>query len=191
MGHLLETVNPQAAAAIEGIAPVDYPQIGEPLRFHRRKNDFRAGKTTFPAMCLGVNPDQGLVDLLVVFDVEDYIRQQVKQWDGENPGWERLGKPDGDIGELRRDLNQVAEDLYGENARPSASVCDALASLHIRLSKIEELSENQPAPKAKAESNVSNKVIAELSLTVDELRKKVEALTAPKKRGRPPKKSAE
>ena len=116
MGHLLATVNPEAAARIgteedgqnapptapaqammnaamsgNDPMPVDLPEIGEPIRYHLRTGDFRAQRNVFPAQVTAVNPEKGTIDLIAFFDAEDRIDQRnALPWDGSGPGWERI-----------------------------------------------------------------------------------------------------
>lgn len=114
MGHLLATVNPEAAAAIGkeaipdpvtgwGSDPVEpapepvaqtvapdarLPGIGETVVYQRRAGDFRAGRRAFPALVLDVHPETAALDLVVVYEAEDSVTlRKVKPQSGIDAGW--------------------------------------------------------------------------------------------------------
>lgn len=88
MGHLLKTVNPEAAADIANeTKPI--PCIGETVIFFPRPGELRAGRGKHAAIVTAVNDDDTL-DLVVVYDADDFIGQRRvarRSLDG-GMGWE-------------------------------------------------------------------------------------------------------
>lgn len=75
MGHLLKTVNPEAAGAIAGNAP-PMPMLGEMVIFRPRMGEQRGGKTEFPAMVLAFPDGAGQpLDLLIFYGADDQIER--------------------------------------------------------------------------------------------------------------------
>lgn len=147
MGHLQTTMrqieSEEAGTVRQEVNPVavDLPEIGEPIRYHLRANDFRAGRNMFPAMVLAVNPDRGTVDLLAILDAEEFISQRDVKPHGEDRsaiGWSRV--PLRIVYENRQqiEIKQIAEDLYGGYVRPPGSVMASLIDLDTRLKALEK-----------------------------------------------------
>lgn len=111
MGHLLSSVNPQAAVEADSgwkpagpplsdqpaMAPeVDQtpkssflPAVGASVRYHFRDGDSRNMRTAFPALVLDVNQAEGTISLLITVDAGDFWRQDhVQPWAAPEPGWE-------------------------------------------------------------------------------------------------------
>lgn len=70
LGHLLSTVNPDAAAAIDN--PPAPPDVGTIVVFKGRQGFSRMHRTEFPAMVLG-GYDDGTLELMVMMEPEDMM----------------------------------------------------------------------------------------------------------------------
>lgn len=65
----------QAAATPAAEVLTDRPTLGEPVVFHARPGELRRGNGRFSAIVTAVNEDD-TVDLVVVFDADDFIGQR-------------------------------------------------------------------------------------------------------------------
>lgn len=73
MGHMLKTVNPAAAEAIDN--PPAPPDIGTWVVFKGRAGFSRMRRTEFPALVLGASPEDGSLSLMVVMEPEDMMME--------------------------------------------------------------------------------------------------------------------
>jgi hypothetical protein len=61
--------------------------VGNAVVYVGRIGSMRQGRTEFPALVLKQHPDDGTLDLLVIFEAEDMIwEQRVRPWSEANPG---------------------------------------------------------------------------------------------------------
>ena len=92
MNHLLSTVNPEAAAAIQPVpARQPLPGVGETVVYTMRQGFARNGRTRFPALVMG--EQGGRLLLTVVVDAGDMVDESLV--DEAGPGcethcWERV-----------------------------------------------------------------------------------------------------
>lgn len=76
MGHMLRSVNSEAADQIEqDRAPLGTPGIAEWVVFHPRPGERRMSRTSFPALVMWQHKD-GRLDLLIVYDANDVVLRQ-------------------------------------------------------------------------------------------------------------------
>lgn len=87
MAHMLASVNP--AAAEEIMHPTPLPDIGETVVYIPRTGEVRAGKKRVPAIVMGRDLDNGLLDLVVIYDADDFLSvRRVPRHAGDDRGWE-------------------------------------------------------------------------------------------------------
>lgn len=108
-GHLLSTVNPEAAQEADSgrlvphhgsgggdllaLRPTLVPKIGEVVAYHPRPGEFRRGRTEFPAMVLQRDEASRTLDLLIFYDRDDqHTMEGVPEWpQGQMTlGWSRI-----------------------------------------------------------------------------------------------------
>lgn len=79
MGHLLSSINPDAAEKMNtGSAErPDLPKVGTVVEYTMRAGHGRMGRTRFPAFVMGVNQRGSGIDLLVFIDAGDMIDEQM------------------------------------------------------------------------------------------------------------------
>lgn len=172
MGHLLSSVNKDAAEAIgreEQKQPL--PGIGETVRFFPRPGELRSGKGEYAALVTGRDEADYTLDLVVFFDVDDSIGQ--KKMPRRNPdqprGWEFLATTSrqGDItqapltaddakrlaaleqvtSELAAELMKLRQVIFGEFEPPNEPFVEILSEHEDRLVALEPKA--KVAPKAK------------------------------------------
>lgn len=73
LGHLLKTVNPAAAAAIDN--PLAPPDVATWVVFKPRAGVSRMHRTEFPALVLGHHSEDGTLTLMVVMEPEDMMME--------------------------------------------------------------------------------------------------------------------
>jgi hypothetical protein len=150
MGHLLKTVNPEAAAALEA-TETPLPQQGQWVRYHCRPGEARSGRPTAPALVMHVDAMDRVCDLLVKHGPDDEVMQfRIRAWSPINdyhcfsildePSRESIAPPDGtrlDVldtklavleNELRKSLREANEAAEHLN-RQVAQLTQELASL--------------------------------------------------------------
>lgn len=106
MGHLLSTLNPEAAEEADSGRLVPHhpewpllPRVGQMVSYHPRPGEFRRGREEFPAIVLHAEPERGTLDLLVVYDRDDWHGMEgVPRWpaDGSTLGWTQAEPPRSD-----------------------------------------------------------------------------------------------
>ena len=90
MGHLLATVNPEAADRSNG-GGRPMPGVGEPVLYHPRAGEVRQGRKVVPAIVLAVDTDNRLLELLIIHAADDMITQnRVAEHVEGDRGWSRL-----------------------------------------------------------------------------------------------------
>lgn len=72
MSVLLATTNPEAAAEYEPNRDRRKPYLGQPVIFHMRPGEGRAGKMTAPAIVTRVE-DEDHVELMIIHAADDFI----------------------------------------------------------------------------------------------------------------------
>lgn len=173
MSHLLRSVNPEAADAIQPDPERQaLPDVGDVVRYHMRQGWARDGRTIFPALVQGHGPGDTLM-LTVVIDGGDLVDEQhVEQigvgkqfhvWErptsGVRPLVERLEQPAGLLGEVK----SLESAIFGDFDRPRISVIDILQDFENRLRAVKQENdalralldgppagaEDDPAPKPK------------------------------------------
>lgn len=139
MGHLLSSVNPEAAAAIDG----DYPrvEVGSPVKYTMRDGQRRAGRTQVPGFIMAQN-DDGTCDLLLLMEPEDFIEERHIPMKSEHQivnCWEYLvpAPVRAEIENLYAIIDELKSDVFGEYNEPPKAVMQYLADFDVRLQKIE------------------------------------------------------
>ena len=112
MGHLLSSVNPEAAERIEN-PTMGAPDIGTPVVYIARAGFQRMGRHEFPASVLG-HDEEGHLSLLVTMEpedmmMEDHVRPQMSD---EGHTWRHVEMtvPD-DVLEMQEIISAQAEHI--------------------------------------------------------------------------------
>lgn len=141
MGHMLATVNREAADEIDHPTPL--PDIGSTVVYIPRAGQVRAGKTRVPAIVTGRDVDNRLLDLVVIYDADDFLsKPRIPRRQGDDHGWELVGAaPQGRSSELQTFKDELGSVLFGDNAKPPTNFTDELMEIRRRLDAIEGVSE--------------------------------------------------
>ena len=155
MGHLLKSINPEAAELIqEPTTRVRLPDVGDIVIYHMRTGHGRAGRTRFPALVQGAN-QHGLLNLTVILEAGEL--QNVSLVEEIGPGkdgghvWER---PDGGhladafrntvtslhtrVGELEGELKALRKLVLGDFDVPRISIIEIMQDFENRLRLLKE-----------------------------------------------------
>lgn len=137
MGHLLQTVNPEAHERI--INPAPLPAVGMPVTYHPRQGEMRQGRSVVAALVTGRDEANELLDLVVVFDADDFISQQrIPRWNGTDRGWEPIeGLGQKAMAKLESFKTELSEVLFGQNPKPVVDFLTRLAKIEERLDLLE------------------------------------------------------
>lgn len=133
MGHLLSTVNPEAAERLAH--PIPLPCLGQWVLYCPRPSEMRAKRPRVPALVTGVDERNELLDLLVFNDKDDLLdASNIPRRMGEDKGWEPLdGASDGGTGGLTAFKDELSDVLFGVNERHADSIQDQLNALRSDL----------------------------------------------------------
>lgn len=89
MGHLLRTMNPQAADYANELRPM--PIVGMFVHYYPRAGEVRRGRKRVAALVVHTDEDNRLLDLVIVHDANDFVDQQrVPERRGDDRGWVRM-----------------------------------------------------------------------------------------------------
>ena len=149
MGMYLSTVNKEASDEI--MNPTPLPEIGSSVVYCPRPGEVRAGKKRVPALVIGRDVDNGLLDLVVIYDADDFLsKRRIPRRMGEDQGWE----PSSDsatavLEKLETFKSELAEVLFWNHAKPTVSVLDRLDNLATRLAVLENRPRVGRPPNAK------------------------------------------
>ncbi len=137
MGHMLATMNPEAVREIEH--PTALPAVGATVVYCPRPGEVRAGKTRVPARVIKADVDNGLLDLVVIYEADDFLsRKSVPRRMGEDRGWEPApGSADAVLDKLAAFKREIAEVLFGHHDKPAISFADQNIVVHERMADIE------------------------------------------------------
>lgn len=137
MGHMLATMNPEAAHEIEH--PTALPGVGSPVVYCPRPGQIRAGRSRVPAIVLKADGDNGLLDLVVIYDADDFLSvRDVPRRQGEDRGWEPASDSAGAVLEkLEAFKGELAEVLFGLNVKPEVDILTQLSDIRERLAILE------------------------------------------------------
>lgn len=115
MGHLLATVNPEAAERIED-ASAGAPDVGTVVVYIARSGMQRMGRREFPAFVLG-HDEEGFLDLFVLMEPEDmimesHVRPRASDQQEQGHCWRHveLDEP-ADAAELRQAVEEQGETI--------------------------------------------------------------------------------
>lgn len=118
MAHMLATMNPEAAAAIDN--PPAPPDVSTWVVFLPRAGVTRMHRSEFPALVLGAYPD-GTLSLMVVMEAEDIIMEERVPFQSHNQAaycWRhrRAGPGEADLEPRIKELEDflAGEDKLGE-----------------------------------------------------------------------------
>lgn len=130
MSHLLQSVNPQAAAAIQPApARPKLPGVGELVVYHMRAGYARSGRTTFPAIVQG-HGDRETLMLTVIIDAQDLADESLVEEIGigrEFHVWEKTNQIHPElIAQWRVEMAQVLKQVQEVQAS-MASLRDEVA----------------------------------------------------------------
>ena len=151
MSHLMESTR-RMAENDPNIQKIKRVPIGNHVLYHGRNGAMRQGRTEFPAIVLKQHEDDGSLDLIVEFEAEDRIwEQRVKEYSEAQPNhcWEAVepieGRSadgviaalaeqfNGDVENLRRMMNALKQQMYGDYEAPSKSMIEYLDDFDKRL----------------------------------------------------------
>lgn len=154
MSHLMETMQRMADKDPQILRIRKIP-VGTIVLYSGRSGAMRQGRVQFPAVVLHQHPDDGSLDLIVMFEAEDIIwEQRVGQKSETQPAhcWEIIPRIDVDdpdeeedhvrglIRELRSDTQDLKRQMYGEYEAPPKSMIEYLDDFDQRLKKLEKQS---------------------------------------------------
>lgn len=152
MSHYLKTINEAAAQDAPPAPKPDLPGISETVVFYPRPGELRAGRGRHAAIVTGTN-DDGTLDLVVIYDADDFIGQRHvarRSLDG-GMGWEPLPMKvdqasartvfpppidDTDkkaIEELKTGLVELRKAIFGDFDAPPESIVSILAEFEDKL----------------------------------------------------------
>lgn len=141
-GHLLSSVNPQAAQTED----FEVPPVGARVQYFARPGQGRGPTTVFAADVLHANPRTGACELWVLFGREDYrdfvnVRQRSDQepyhcWDYLPDGFDKLAD---DLDAANGKIDALEKAIFGDYKRPTnadgspKSVIDILAEFEQKV----------------------------------------------------------
>lgn len=145
MSHLLRSVNPEAADAIQpGPERQPLPDVGDVVKYHMRQGHGRNGRTIFPALVQGHGPNDTLM-ITVIVDAGDLVDeqhvaeigvgQQFHVWEhpaAVRPLAERLEQPAGLLGEVKSLENLI----LGEYDRPNVSIIGIMEAFERKIAAL-------------------------------------------------------
>ena len=164
MAHLMKTINEDAAKDLG--APDPLPGVGESVVFYPRPGELRAGRGKHAAIVTASNDEDQSLDLVVVYDADDFIGQRKvkrRSLDG-GMGWEPLpnrpqvtvNRAPQEIAELRelidnatKRLDALHASVFGDFEVPSESLVEVMGEHEDRMQKIEDMV-TPPVTRAKA-----------------------------------------
>ena len=150
-GHYESTM--QAIGEKEEIARQEVaaarPDKGTMVVYVSRPGEGRAGKSEFPAVVMHHEPDGESVQLLIIYDVDDFVmrpmlREVSEDWpypafrypksqEAEKFDPSRLNHIRQDLDQVREGLDETRQALYGGYERPEKSVIEIFAVFEKRL----------------------------------------------------------
>ena len=165
-GHLLKSINPEAAAAIQpSPARPRIPDVGELVIYHMRRGHGRQGRTRFPALVQSQS-ERGTLGLTVILEAGEL--QNVTLVSELGPGgdeghcWER---PDGShladafrntvaslhqrIGDLEGENKSLRDLVLGEYAAPAVSIIHIMQDFENRLRALKTAQAQAPVKRSK------------------------------------------
>jgi len=167
MAHLMKTINEDAAKDLS--APEPLPGVGESVVFYPRPGELRAGRGKHAAIVTASNDDDQSLDLVVIYDADDFIGQRKvkrRSLDG-GMGWEPMYAtktlpaavlaPDLEainmlskqIAELKATVVNLTSAVFGDFDVPKESLVDIMGEHEDRMQKIEDMV-TPPVTRAKA-----------------------------------------
>lgn len=135
MGHLLATVNPEAAAAIKPTSPLGnrVAPLHQIVRYHSRPGEGRAGKMSFPAFMMHCDPENGRAQLLVIYAADDLQdRINIPYRSDENPfaAWDYINPLEAPVTLRAGNLENGMDRVFGEHGlEEGQSVMGLIAEL--------------------------------------------------------------
>lgn len=155
MGHLLETVNPEAAKALQHPAtPIDLKaQVGWTVLYRGRRGEMRLGRVTFPAIVTHVH-DDGTVNLAVIYDGSDFQTQdRVPPQVGEERGFSLVMSEQQsmavEIAALRAEIAALRAEMFGEYEPIGQPAVEILNEFETRIAALEKLTAKKPVGRPK------------------------------------------
>lgn len=164
MGHLLQTTNPEAAAAIQPSPQARrLPGVGEMVIYHMRHGHARQGRTRFPAVVQGSQNERGTsLSLTVILEAGELRNETLVEEIGAGGDnghvWERpditalaevfrgtitslhqrIGEVEGVVTALERENKALRSSLLGDFNMPGLSLIDIMARLEKRVIAVEQ-----------------------------------------------------
>lgn len=115
LGHMLKTVNPEAAEAIDH--PTPPPDVSTMVVFKGRSGFSRMHRNEFPAVVLGSHDDDGTLILLVMLEPEDMMMETRVPFRSHNQDQFYWRYPRGDepVAKIEVRVAEIEEFLRGED----------------------------------------------------------------------------
>lgn len=137
MSVMLSTTNPEAVRRILDNGPL--PDVGDTVLFFPRPSEIRAGRQSVPAVVLRADRDNRRLDLLVIYDADDFKSLRgIAQRIGDDQGWELRPASGVTVERFEAFMAEMAGVLFGEHAKPdSGSMLDAMMDIYSRLKALE------------------------------------------------------
>lgn len=137
MSHLMSSL--QNIAQDETIHRVG---VGSLVVYCARSGSMRQGRTEFPAIVLGQNPDDGSLELLVIFEPEDQLwERRVLPYSEQQPGhcWKPVTDRPFDTEEMTFDeqIGALRAQIFADFEAPPKSVMEYLSDFDNRLRAME------------------------------------------------------
>jgi len=150
MGHLLSSVNPEAAERIQpALGRPPLPSVGSVVLYHMRPGHGRQGRTAFPAFVMAQENGRRL-SLLVMIDAGDMIDETLVEQYGvgqEHHAWEPIedGRAVAEglrgtitalhtrVGELEAEIAALSKIVVGEFDAPKVSIIHIMQDFENRL----------------------------------------------------------
>lgn len=137
MSHYIQHINPEAHERI--VNPVPLPAVGMPVTYHPRAGEMRQRRSVVAALVTGRDEANELLDLVVVFDADDFISQRrIPRWNGTDRGWEPVdGLGQQAMAKLEAFKAELSDVLFGSNSKPDLDITTRLDKLEERLDAVE------------------------------------------------------
>ena len=167
MSHLLSSVNPEAAAAIQPpAAKLPLPDVGVLVIYHMRRGHARQGRTRFPALVQGSRED-GTLNLTVIMEAGELKNETLVRETGpggdEGHVWERVDNMAlseafrGTITALIQRVADVEQEMaslrsliLGDYDAPAVSIIHIMQDFENRLRALKVAAASAPAAPEKA-----------------------------------------
>lgn len=140
MAHMLASINREAADEID--RPTPLPDIGSTVVYIPRAGQVRAGKTRVPAIVTGRDVDNRLLDLVVIYDADDFLsKPRIPRRQGDDHGWELVGgqalSPEMAWAHEFRDHKEKSGEILGDVGSQLNELRNIIASVNSRVDAVD------------------------------------------------------